>query len=64
MVVAEKDGWFKQAVHLWGPRVAEAQPPSWEAYVQSRVSRTPPAESPYLLLQEFFAAGQSPVLIS
>ena len=58
MAIAEKDGWFEQAVAIWGPRVADAKPSSWEVYVQSRLSHPPPPESPYLLMQEFFATGK------
>lgn len=29
------DVWFTRAVTIWGARVADAQPPSWELYVSS-----------------------------
>eukprot|EP00038_Savillea_parva_P010484 m.190679 g.190679 ORF g.190679 m.190679 type:complete len:470 (+) comp18084_c0_seq1:65-1474(+) len=64
MAIAEKDGWFEQAVAIWGPRVADAKPSSWEVYVQSRLSHPPPPESPYLLMQEFFATDTWKLLIS
>lgn len=61
--VADKDGWFAQAVALWGPRVADAKPPSWEAYVRSRMS-SPPPHSPYMLMQEVFAPDVWKLLVS
>ena len=63
VAASEKDGWFKEAVKLWGRRVADAQPPSWEAYVLSRVSHPPP-KSPLLLLQEWFAPDAWQLLVS
>lgn len=61
--VAKKDDWFAEAVSLWGPRVADAQPASWERYVLSRVSHPPPP-SPYMLLQEVFAPDVWKLLVS
>jgi hypothetical protein len=61
--------WRAEAVRRWGPRVLDASPPSWEAYVASRVPvptapGAPEPPSPLGLLQESYAADPWRLLVA
>ena len=57
---------FKQAVQRWGPKVGLIGPKvtDWEKYLKSRLAVPLPLPSPYMLLQEVFAADTWKLLIA
>jgi len=59
----DQDAWKLQAVTRWGPQVENANPPSWQRFVESRRSKPPPL-SPLGLMQEQYAHDPWKLLIA